>query len=158
SKFALDTGPDGTWSAPGGAPHISITFSGAVRNACDCFFRTIDVDVDVTVEVEISIASLGVLRVHSTYDWDADDLEVVCCVVTAGLYGAWLAGSFGGWAGPIGAVAGAVIGFVGATLAAAIAAAKVKAPLPTIPSCTGDDDAKVLDCTQPVPALTSELF
>ena len=63
-----------------------MTFNGELIDACLCFFHPIDVDIDVTSIITLSLPHENVLRTDIRTTYDADDAEVFCCALTAGLF------------------------------------------------------------------------
>ena len=84
-KFDLQTSVSVSWSWSSGAK-FNVSFSGEVIDACTCFFSEIDVDTDIDTVVTLSVPHNDTLRTHMYTTYDADDGEVFCCALTAGLF------------------------------------------------------------------------
>lgn len=84
-KFDLQTSVNVNWTWSNGAK-FNLSFSGEVIDACACFFSMIDVDTDISSVVTLSIPHNDQLRTHIYTTYNADDGEVFCCALTAGLF------------------------------------------------------------------------
>lgn len=84
-KFDLDSNITVNWT-PILGPQFMATFNGEVIDACVCFFNEIDLDVDVFSIITLSLPQQDVLRTFIRTTYDADDAEVFCCALTAGLF------------------------------------------------------------------------
>ncbi len=84
-KFDLDTAVSVSWHWNAGAK-FNVSFSGEVIDACTCFFSEIDVDTDIFTTVTLSVPRNNVMRTKMVTSYDADDGEVFCCALTAGLF------------------------------------------------------------------------
>ena len=85
SKFDLDSNVSVTWSFGMGAQFF-VKFSGEVVDACICFFTEIDVDTDVFSTITLSLPQDNLMRTKIYTTYDADDAEIFCCALTAGLF------------------------------------------------------------------------
>lgn len=105
AQFALRSGINTSWIP--WASSFNVTFSGEAINACTCLWGEIDVDVDVTNSLALSVPGRDTLRLRLHLDYDLNDLEVFCCILTATLF--WpIVGIIYGAKEP-----GALLGYVG---------------------------------------------
>ncbi len=84
-KFSVDGGVDVSW-APSAGPVFEIEFSGEVVDACTCLWGEIDIDVDVSSTLVLQAGPNSTLYMGVNTTYDANDLEVACCALTASLF------------------------------------------------------------------------
>ncbi|ACC76346.1 hypothetical protein VOI32_38155 [Paraburkholderia caribensis] len=80
----LNSGPDVSWSPSGGVAFLTATFNLDALDACQCAWGKIDVNADVTLTIILS-AENGGLRQDILMDRDADNLQLLCCELTAAI-------------------------------------------------------------------------
>jgi len=69
-----------------GFPGYHVSVNGEVVDACRCLWGLIDVDVRINLDIKLSLEG-GNLRIDVWMNGETtDDLEVVCCVLTAALF------------------------------------------------------------------------
>jgi hypothetical protein len=126
-RLRLRSSIGGTWSSPGGHPHIDAHFNGdaitreeilgEMVRLCPC-----DINLDVSLSIDLSVDNNQIVT-DTHVDWDGNALDELCCETTAALtlglaYGAFTTIISGGniLAGAIGAVLGFVVGFFEAVM------------------------------------------
>ncbi len=86
SDFDLSSGVSVTWPKSGTAVKVGVSFSGEVVDACTCGWKEIDVDVDVSATMVLTVPTTDNLRWRVTLDYDGDNLEELCCELTAAAF------------------------------------------------------------------------
>jgi hypothetical protein len=84
-KFAADGGVGVSWT-PSLGPVFEIEFSGEVIDACTCLWGEIDINVDVSSTLVLQAGQNSSLYMGVNTTYDANDLEVACCALTASLF------------------------------------------------------------------------
>jgi hypothetical protein len=164
-RFRITSPVSVEFSAPGGSPRLDIGFSGTAISVCTCPFNDGDVDTDVSLVGSFS-AEDGQVRIDFAIDHDANDLQLFCCEVTAGLLwpyvGAdlFLQGEIPFWLFELGFLTWGVTSAVGTVVGSIIGAQFVTPPIGKLndPLCTKDDDEHVHCCfAVNLPPLSSDV-
>lgn len=149
-KFELKDGPHASWEggSSGDAStkpygQLSVTFSGAAKDACSYGGLKLDVDADVTTAVQLRVESPNVLKTQLDVDWDLSDWDVAFCALAATFAAAVTGSIIGGIAGgPVGAIVGAIIGALSAVVTVVAVASSAKPSTGALGACKPTDDSK----------------
>ncbi|MED1624520.1 hypothetical protein [Bacillus pseudomycoides] len=85
-KVRLNSGPSVEWSNELGKAEIFVSFNIDAIDACECIIWNNDVNADVSCTVEMYIPQNNTIRSNVNFSVDANDLQLLCCEVSAALF------------------------------------------------------------------------
>ncbi|HTP11241.1 MAG TPA: hypothetical protein VMP08_23460 [Anaerolineae bacterium] len=155
-KWNPKSDPFGWWDPLANIPRVTVSFSGEVPDACQCFLWSENISLDVTAEVVLSVPAADKLRSVTQISYDVtDEFDLFCCEFTTALawwfFGAnYLQKGKINWGEYLGGLALSEGVFWGAVFEAGNMKLKDLGGLNLPSECNESSDGNAITCTQAV--------
>jgi hypothetical protein len=156
-KWNPKSDPVGRWNPLANIPRVTVTFSGEVPDACQCFLWSENISLDVTAEVDLSVPSPDKIRSVTQLSYDVtDEFDLFCCEFTTA-FGWWFfglkylqQGTLDGWGYLGGLALGPAAVFIGAIYKASNMKLSDLGGLNLPSTCTENKDSNEITCTKDI--------